>query len=110
VMATPAAMQTVAWLHEVLDTGAVSEQELLVAGLEGDELRALRLLRAPWWSPSEATYLANVELIAQAAGRSGQMARRVAIADLRDRCTPAANARPHYLRALARLLNVVGVV
>jgi hypothetical protein len=35
----------VAWLHEVLEGTAVAEQELLMEGLDGDELRALRLLR-----------------------------------------------------------------
>jgi hypothetical protein len=84
VAATPASMQSVAWLHEVLETGAISEQELLLAGLEADELRALRLLRAPW-SDSDVVRRAHLELIARAAGLSGQMARAVAFADLGDR-------------------------
>jgi hypothetical protein len=105
VTATPVAMQTVAWLHEVLDTGAVSEQELLLAGLEGDELRALRLLRAPW-SESDVVRRAHLELIARAAGRSGEIARTVAVADLEDRCARAERTRPQALQSLRRLLSV----
>jgi hypothetical protein len=86
--ATPPAMQSVAWLHEVLETGAISEQELLLAGLEADELRALRLLRAPW-SESDVVRRAHRELIARAACPSGQGARTVAAADLSDRCVHA---------------------
>src|SRR4051812_13450086 len=44
VAATPPEAHTVAWLHESLETGRVSEHELLREGLGDDELRALRLL------------------------------------------------------------------
>jgi hypothetical protein len=108
VTATPTAMQSVAWLHEVLETGAISEQELLLAGLEGDELRALRLLRAPW-SESEVLRRAHVELIARAAGRAGLLARTVAVADLSDRCAQADAAGSQLRRTLNRLLTVPGV-
>ena len=40
----PEEARPVAWLHEVLEWTAVTEQELLIAGLPSDELRALRLL------------------------------------------------------------------
>jgi hypothetical protein len=76
----------VAWLHEALESTGVTEQELLVEGLTQDELRALRLLRRTSEARSDAVYLAHVELIARAAGRSGRLARMVKIADLEDRC------------------------
>jgi hypothetical protein len=99
---TPAEARTVAWLHEALACGAVSEQELLMAGLSDDELRALRLVSQPPFTGVESVYLlGHMELIACAAGYAGHLARLVQIADLRDRCR-----RPHplYERALARLL------
>jgi hypothetical protein len=78
--------RSVAWLHEALESTGVSEQELLMDGLTGDELRALRLLRRTGDARSDDVYLAHVELIARAAGRSGYLARMVKIADLEDRC------------------------
>ena len=85
VRRTPAEARAVAWLHEVLESTDVSERDLLVEGLDSDELRALRLLRRVGDSRSDRAYLAHVELIARAAGRSGQIARLVKIADLEDR-------------------------
>jgi hypothetical protein len=75
----------VAWLHEVLETGSVSEQDLLTDGLSSDELRALRLLTRTSGSHSDAAYLAHLELIALAAGHSGELARSVKLVDLEDR-------------------------
>jgi hypothetical protein len=83
--ATPPEARAVAWLHEVLETGTVSEQELLTDGLSSDELRALRLLTRPGRSHSDTAYLAHLELIARAAGHSGELARLVKLADLADR-------------------------
>ena len=83
---TPAEARPVAWLHEVLHRTPVTEQELLLAGLTSDELRALRLLHGSAQSPSERVYLAYLELIAHAAGLSGHLARMVKLADLEDRC------------------------
>jgi hypothetical protein len=85
VAATPPEAHTVAWLHEVLETGAITEQRLLRDGLSDDELRALRLLRRTGDSPSDRAYLAHLELIARAAGVSGHLARVVKLADLADR-------------------------
>ena len=82
----PADAQTGAWLHEVLEWTAVSEQELLEDGLTSDELRALRLLRCIHVSRADDVYLAHIHLIACAAGPSGRLARLVKIADLQDRC------------------------
>jgi hypothetical protein len=83
--ASPPEARSVAWLHEVLETGTASEQELLTDGLSSDELRALRLLTRPGRSHSDIAYLAHMELIARAAGHSGALARSVKLADLEDR-------------------------
>lgn len=82
----PAEARAVAWLHELLESTDVTEQELLMDGLTRDELRALRLLRRTNQARSDGVYLAHLELIAQAAGESGRLARMVKIADLEDRC------------------------
>ena len=78
--------RAVAWLHEALESTSVTEHELLGYGVDEEELRALRLLSRTRHSRSAEVYLAHVELIARAAGRSGQLARTVMIADLQDRC------------------------
>jgi hypothetical protein len=112
VSRTPAEARTVAWLHEALESAAVSEQELLAHGLTDDELRALRLLDRTKGSRSDDVYLAHVDLIAHAAGHSGELARMVKRADLEDRL---ANPRvrsdgwsPPYERGLERLRNGSG--
>jgi uncharacterized membrane protein YccC len=105
---TPAEARAVAWLHEAFARTDVSEQELLEAGLASDELRALRLLHHKADTRSERVYLAHLDLIARAEGRSGALARMVKIADLEDRCRhPRAGPggwSPPYSRAL-RLLS-----
>jgi hypothetical protein len=105
--ATPAEARAVAWLHEALESGVVTEQELLADRLGDDELRALRLLARMTDTRSERAYLAHVELIARAAGHSGELARLVKIADLEDRCRhPRVRPdgwSPPYERALGRL-------
>jgi hypothetical protein len=84
--AVPEEARAVAWLHEVLEWTAVPEEELLVAGLASDELRALRLLNRAADSRSDRRYLAHLELVVRATGRSGRLAREVKTADLQDRC------------------------
>ena len=82
--AVPDWARTVAWLHEILEQGAMPEQDLLDQGLSDDELRALRLLsRAD--SCSDVAYLGHISLIARAGGASGRLARAVKRADLEDR-------------------------
>jgi hypothetical protein len=109
VAAAPSEAEAVAWLHEALETGAISERDLLEEGLEDDELRALRLLSRPSDSRSDRMYLAHVELIARAAGPSGRMARMVKLADLWDRrlrpLTRADGWTPPYEGALRRLVE-----
>jgi hypothetical protein len=83
--ATRPEARAVAWLHETLELGTVSEQELLVAGLTDEQLRALRLLTHARPSRLDTAYLARVELIARAAGPGGRLARLVKRADLEDR-------------------------
>jgi hypothetical protein len=83
--AVPEEARAVAWLHEVLEWTAVAEQELLIAGLTSDELRALRLLNRTTDSRSDRRYLAHLDLIAYATGDSGRLARIVKTADLEDR-------------------------
>jgi hypothetical protein len=89
----PEEARAVAWLHEVLEWTAVTEQELLIAGLTSDELRALRLLNRTTDSHSDRRYLAHLELIAHATGDSGRLARIVKTADLEDR-----SLHPHVRR------------
>ncbi len=104
---TPAEARVVAWLHESLESATMTEHELLAYGLDDDELRALRLLGRATGSHSQATYLAHIELIARAAGRSGDLARTVKIADLEDRRlhprVRADGSSPPYELALRRL-------
>jgi hypothetical protein len=83
---TPEEARSVAWLHEVLEFTAISEQKLLQEGVTSEELRALRLLHRTADTRSDRVYLAHLELIVRAAGRSGNLARMVKIADLEDRC------------------------
>jgi hypothetical protein len=103
----PAEASVVAWLHEVLECSALSEQELLMAGLTTEELRALRLLSRTGHAHSDRVYLAHLELIVRSAGESGHLARLVKIADLRDRRRhPRVRDdgwAPPYDRALRRL-------
>jgi len=106
---TPMEARSIAWLHEVFELTAVSEQELLEEDLTLDELRALRLLHRTAGTRSEHVYLAHLDLIACAAGRSGDLARMVKIADLEDRCRhPRVRPdgwSPPYARGLDRLLR-----
>jgi hypothetical protein len=102
-------VQVVAWLHEVLEWTAVAEDELLMEGLNSEQLRALRLLYHAHDARSDGVYLAHVDQIAHAAGRSGRLARLVKTADLQDRCLhPRIRAdgwSPPYARGLALLMR-----
>ena len=76
--ATSPEARVIAWLHPLFERGAVSEQELLAAGLTADQLRALRLLTRP------AGARFHRELIASASGRSGRLARAVLLVAQED--------------------------
>jgi hypothetical protein len=112
VRSVPSDAQSVAWLHEALESGVASEEDLLREGLESDELRALRLLNRSRASESDGAYLAHLQLIGYAAGRSGRLARMVKIADLADRTHHPIARRdgwvPPYRRALELLLDDAG--
>jgi hypothetical protein len=99
--------RVVAWLHEVLEYAAVSEESLLVEGVSNAELRALRLLTRDTESRSIARYLGHVRLIADAVGPGAGIARQVKHADLVDRVAhPAGNGgdlAPPYALGLAIL-------
>lgn len=94
----------VAWLHEVLEYTSISEEALLEEGLSMDELRAIRLVTHDNRAQSNTSYLAHVELIAQAKGAGAGLARCVKRADLADRVlNPATRAdgwTPPYELAL----------
>lgn len=105
--AAPAEARVVAWLHEALEAIAITEHDLLAHGVTTEQLRALRLLEREADSRSDDTYLAHVDVIARAAGRSGRLARMVKIADLEDRrLHPRVRPdgwSPPYARGLRRL-------
>ena len=93
--------RVVAWLHEVLEHTATSEEELLRKGVSAGELRALRLLTRDPNSRSNASYLGHVEMIARARGDGARIARTVKRVDLKDRLlsprTAGAWAPPYEL-------------
>lgn len=103
--------RAVAWLHETLEYGVATEQELLVQGLTDDQLHALRLVTHTMWDGNDRAYLARVDLIARAAGPGGRLARLVKRADLEDRrrhpLVRAGGWTPPYEHAL-QLLRLRG--
>jgi len=109
-MLVPAEARAVAWLHDALESTAVTEQELLMAGITPDQLRALRLLTRTGHARSDDVYLAHLELIARAAGHSGRLARMVKLADLEDRClyprVRSGGWSPPYAAGLDLLLDL----
>ena len=102
----PVEARAVAWLHEALAT-AVAEEDLLLAGLTSEQLRALRLLNLANLWQSDRAYLGHLELIARSAGQAGRLARAVKLADLRDRCVHprlrGSGWSPPYAQGLQRL-------
>ena len=105
----PEEARAVACLHEALGWTGVTEQELLMEGLDVEELRALRLLDCTRGSRSDHVYLSHLHLIACAAGPGGRLARVVKVADLQDRCRhPRVRAdgwSPSYRLGLALLMG-----
>jgi hypothetical protein len=109
VRLVPDEARAVACLHEALEWTGVTEQELLMEGLDVEELRALRLLQCTRGARSDHVYLSHLHLIACAAGRGGRLARVVKIADLQDRCLhPRVRAdgwSPSYRLGLALIMG-----
>ncbi|MGZ4419461.1 MAG: hypothetical protein ACXVRV_14995 [Gaiellaceae bacterium] len=68
--AVPREAQTVAWLHEVLESAAVSERQLRALGVTGDEIAAIKLLTRDVDS-DQVAYNEHIERIASAAGIPG---------------------------------------
>lgn len=99
--------RVVAWLHEALEHTSISEETLLVEGLAMAELRAIRLVTHDNIAHSNTSYLAHIEMLAQATGVGAGLAHRVKRADLSDRlCNPAVRPdgwSPPYERGLAIL-------
>lgn len=85
----------------------MAEEDLLLAGLTSEELRALRLLNLGNLWQNDRAYLGHIELIARSAGQSGHLARIVKLADLRDRCVHPRVRRsgwsPPYAQGLQQL-------
>ena len=108
----PVEARAVAWLHEALESTAVAEEDLLLAGLTSEQLRALRLLSLTNLSQSDRAYLAQLDLIARSAGLSGRLARIVKLADLSDRCSNPRVRRgcwsPPYAQGLQLLTGAAG--
>src|SRR3954471_2526356 len=108
-MATPRQARCVAWLHEVLESGDITEQQLLSEGLTEEELRALRLLSRAPGDRSEASYLGQIARIARSGGTAGKLARLVKRIDLKDRMEHPARRldgwSPPYERGLAILAS-----
>ena len=108
----PVEARAVAWLHEALARTAVAEEDLLLAGLTSEQLRALRLLSLGNLWQNDSAYFGHLELIARSAGQSGSLARIVRVADLRDRCAHprvrASGWSPPYSQALQRLTVATG--
>ena len=77
--------RVVAWLHEALEHTSISEETLLMQGLSIRELRAIRLVTHDNIARSNTSYLAHIEMLAQARGAGARLARSVKCADLADR-------------------------
>lgn len=88
--AVPKDARRVALLHEALQRGTASVDELLFAGLSTTEIAALRLLTR---APGESFEL-HVLTIAHAPGPEGDLARRVAVADIDDHLAHQTERRP----------------
>jgi hypothetical protein len=110
-LATPEFARPVAWLHEALEWTSVAEEDLLAANVSEVELRALRLMNRSTARGSHDGYLAHIEMIARASGRSGRLARSVKVADLKDRIRhdhrQADGSRLPYESALELILDAL---
>ena len=102
-VASDAGHQRVAWLHDVLEDGDVTAEEL-AGRLVSEELDALRLLTHDAAVEPYDDYVAR---IIQADGLAGSLARAVKEADMRDNLRRCARDRDpavaQYGRALAAL-------
>ena len=106
----PAFAQRVAWLHDALEWAGLRDEDLRDAGLDAEEVAAVRLLTREEGGDDDRAFLAHVGAIARAPGRAGRIARAVKRADMIDRCRhprdPRADWIPPYERGLALLADV----
>lgn len=97
--------RAVAWLHDVIERSDIDQATLTRAGASADQLLAVRLLTRDKTEQTDQAYLAYISAIIKAPGRSGEIARCVKHADLRDhllRPAPQCTGwRPPFLQALA---------
>ena len=103
--AVPPFARRVAWLHDALEWTPLGDEDLRSAGLDTEELTAVRLLTREAGGVDDRAFLAHVRVIAEAPGRAGRIARAVKRADMADRSRhprdPGASWIPPYERALA---------
>ena len=102
----PAQVESVAWLHDVLEWTELTEDDQMLTGLTPQERGALLLLTRPG-DDDDTRFLSHVSRIATAPGAAGDIARAVKRADMEDRLrhprAPEASWRPPYPLALALL-------
>ena len=101
----------VAWLHDALEWTRLDDEDLRSAGLDAEEITAVRLLTREEGGSDDRAFLAHVRVIAGAPGRAGRIARAVKREDMADRSRhprdPAGDWIPPYGRAVA-LIAVEG--
>ncbi len=105
--AVPAFARAVAWLHDALEWAGLGDDDLRSAGLDEEEIAAVRLLTREHGGADDGSFLAHVRAIAGAPGRPGSIARAVKRADMTDRSRnprdPAGAWIPPYEKGLALL-------
>ena len=106
----PPFAQRVAWLHDALEWAGLRDEDLRDAGLDAEEVAAVRLLTREEGGDDDRAFLAHVAAIARAPGRAGRIVRAVKRADMIDRCRhprdPGADWIPPYERGLALLADL----
>jgi hypothetical protein len=109
--AVPAFARAAAWLHDALEWTGLGDEDLRSAGLDAEEIAAVRLLTREDGGADDRSFLAHVRAIADAPGRAGRIARAVKQADMTDRSRhprdPGGAWIPPYAQGLA-LLGVRG--
>jgi hypothetical protein len=68
--AVPAFARRVAWLHDALEWARLDDEDLRSAGLDAEEITAVRLLTREKGGSDDRPFLAHVRVIASAPGRA----------------------------------------
>jgi len=84
-----------AWLHDIVEDGCLTFEQVAREGIGADDLAALRLLTRV----AEGTYMQYIHRIAAADGPAGAIARQVKLSDLHDNLTRKAPAELLGMRA-----------